>query len=231
MDGSRFDNLSRAFSLSSTRRSAIRAAVATAIGGASVVALAESGSAQVVCRSAGQACTRNKQCCSDACDTRRSAPSNQRNKCYCPNGRTDCGNACVDLTSDENHCGACGIACGGGETCCNGTCRDLDADRDNCGTCGKRCTNAAHICDEGGCVDPCAGSGAKGYIDIDGELYTGFKDSDPWGIACSSNDVCEADDRCSGDPENPCSSRKRICERGKTKTIYASAECADLDRV
>jgi hypothetical protein len=30
---------------------------------------------------------------------------------------TDCGGTCVDLTSDSNNCGACGIVCASGTTC------------------------------------------------------------------------------------------------------------------
>jgi hypothetical protein len=35
----------------------------------------------------------------------------------CPSGKTKCGAACKDLTSDQQNCGACGSACGAGEVC------------------------------------------------------------------------------------------------------------------
>jgi hypothetical protein len=231
MDGNRFDNLSRALSHAASRRSAIRAAVAAVVGGASLAAVGNASAVAIVCRAPGQACSRNDQCCSAYCEQRRTAPARTRNKCQCPAGNTICGNDCADLQTDERHCGACGNACGAGETCCNGACRDLDTDMNHCGSCGKRCSGAFHICEDGICHDPCAGTTGKIYVDNQGEHYAGFKDSDPWGVACSSNDICEAQDRCSGDPDNPCICRKRVCERGKTKTLYASPQCADLDRV
>src|SRR5262249_21487023 len=45
----------------------------------------------------------------------------------CGPGLTPCPpDGCVDLQSDYEHCGACGIVCGtiigGGEVCCNGRC-------------------------------------------------------------------------------------------------------------
>jgi hypothetical protein len=41
-------------------------------------------------------------------------------RCAAPT--TDCGGACVDVTSDPSHCGACGNACEPGATCAGGAC-------------------------------------------------------------------------------------------------------------
>jgi len=35
----------------------------------------------------------------------------------CPGGLLRCGTACVDLRTDANHCGGCGVRCGAGEVC------------------------------------------------------------------------------------------------------------------
>jgi len=40
----------------------------------------------------------------------------------CPPGRTACGADCVDLQTDENHCGSCPVACNPGEVCVSGGC-------------------------------------------------------------------------------------------------------------
>lgn len=40
----------------------------------------------------------------------------------CPTGHVVCGNACVDLQTDANHCGACGHACAPG-ACASGACQ------------------------------------------------------------------------------------------------------------
>lgn len=45
--------------------------------------------------------------------------------CVCADGLTDCGD-CVDVQSDDAHCGACGVACGAGEQCIAGACTDDD---------------------------------------------------------------------------------------------------------
>ena len=42
----------------------------------------------------------------------------------CPTGLTLCGGACVDTTSDDANCGACGKTCSGAQHCGGGTCRD-----------------------------------------------------------------------------------------------------------
>ena len=40
----------------------------------------------------------------------------------CPAGLALCSGACVDLTTDEAHCGSCDIACEAGDVCANGDC-------------------------------------------------------------------------------------------------------------
>ncbi len=45
-----------------------------------------------------------------------------------PGQRACCGDVCADLTSSDDHCGACGVACAGSSCrCCAGECR-----RGNC---------------------------------------------------------------------------------------------------
>jgi hypothetical protein len=227
MDANRFDDLSRALSRAASRRGVVRAALA-ALAGAAIPAAARAQGTSV-CREAAIGCTLDNQCCSGYCERRTSVPRNKRNRCACPGNLTACGSDCADLQTDERHCGACGVRCGDNETCCGGVCRDLNSDPKHCGACGKSC-KGSEGCFGGVCKDPCVGSGSKGYVDIDGKLYTGFRDSDPWGGSCTSNEVCEANPRCSGDPNNPCICRARICQNGRTKTVYSRPQCADLDR-
>jgi Lectin C-type domain/Stigma-specific protein, Stig1 len=40
----------------------------------------------------------------------------------CSNGQTNCGNTCVDTTSDEANCGGCGSACAADQTCRDNIC-------------------------------------------------------------------------------------------------------------
>jgi spore germination protein YaaH len=51
--------------------------------------------------------------------------------CVCPDPLlVDCGDACVALESDPEHCGSCGNACPAGGTCEEGACLPLAADAD-----------------------------------------------------------------------------------------------------
>ena len=183
------------------------------------------------CGACGNACGTNESCCDGECaDVWYSEDHCGSCDRACSSGDTCCEGDCDDLKTSEDNCGACGNACGADESCCDGACRATDDDVNNCGACGRKCS-ATQVCDEGVCTDPCVGSTGKVYMDNDGTRYTGFKDSDPWGIDCENNDVCEADARCSGDLNNPCICRERICVNGRTNTHYTSPQCADLDRI
>jgi hypothetical protein len=182
------------------------------------------------CGACGNVCGAGEDCCSGECvDVAYSEDNCGHCGHACGAGDTCCAGDCDDLKTSEDNCGACGNACGAGEDCCNGACRDVDHDANNCGACGRKCSSTQE-CFDGVCKDPCVGSTGKVYMDNDGLKYTGFKDSDPWGVACTSNEICEENDRCSGDPNNPCICRERICLNGKTQTHYTSPQCADLDR-
>ncbi|MFT3714329.1 MAG: DUF6184 family natural product biosynthesis lipoprotein [Archangium sp.] len=43
--------------------------------------------------------------------------------CNCGQGQTCCSNACVNLQTDRNNCGACGTTCGSSVSCQSGQCR------------------------------------------------------------------------------------------------------------
>ena len=79
-----------------------------------------------------------------------------------------CGGAvCVNLTSDAQHCGACGNACPEGIACvagacacpgqtelCEGACVDTGSNPQHCGSCGVACDPGA-VCSNGMCVASC----------------------------------------------------------------------------
>ncbi|KAI3688514.1 hypothetical protein L2E82_46138 [Cichorium intybus] len=56
-----------------------------------------------------------------------------------PVRRRCCGNRCVEVTSDVNNCGVCGIRCPFTWQCCRGVCVDTNINPFNCGRCFNRC--------------------------------------------------------------------------------------------
>jgi hypothetical protein len=73
-----------------------------------------------------------------------------------PNGctQTTCGSQCVDVTSDANNCGGCGIACATTETCSNGQCSGAQpppttGNEPPQGTCSHSLCSSGSALDEG----------------------------------------------------------------------------------
>src|SRR5439155_17326926 len=77
-----------------------------------------------------------------------------------------CGNVCVNTSSDPLHCGGCNTPCPFGDTCnngvcaCSGTvcmqngnsiCSDLKDDPYDCGSCGTFCISSRTYCSGGSC--------------------------------------------------------------------------------
>ncbi|KAK3019635.1 hypothetical protein RJ639_004997 [Escallonia herrerae] len=50
-----------------------------------------------------------------------------------------CRNRCVDVTSDPNNCGLCGIRCPFTWQCCRGLCIDTNVNPFHCGSCDHKC--------------------------------------------------------------------------------------------
>jgi hypothetical protein len=67
------------------------------------------------CRRLGRECRRDSQCCSRNCIRR-----GDDKVCGCPEGMSRCGDRCVNLKRNENHCRRCGNRCDDGEECVGG---------------------------------------------------------------------------------------------------------------
>ncbi|PVH78334.1 hypothetical protein DL98DRAFT_590458 [Cadophora sp. DSE1049] len=115
--------------------------------------------------------------------------------------KTDtCGDQCVDLTSDPENCGACGVTCSSG-TCTNGVCAATGCT--NLGTCdnfsvcgaGGSCVCASTSDNTGFCVSgdtPCAG-----LADCNTSADCALGSVCAVGSCCTRN-VCIAADACGG---------------------------------
>jgi hypothetical protein len=146
--------------------------------------------------------SRNCGVCGNACDPGQECRPNEIGmlQCMCPAGQTYCTllrlndeplfGKCVDVTTDVDHCGACGAMCPGKyafystSVCTYGTCSrqcvvgradcngnpsddcetDINSDPRNCGGCGNACDAiAGQACVAGRCVvEPCADDAGVG---------------------------------------------------------------------
>lgn len=111
------------------------------------------------------------------------------------------GDACIDLETDNDHCGECGNACPAGVPCtagactcpagedlCNGSCIDTMADHENCGSCDNACA-ANKVCWQGVCADTCAA-----LTECNGGCIDTQSDPDNCGAcgnSCGDGNACE----------------------------------------
>jgi hypothetical protein len=72
----------------------------------------------------------------------------------CPEGQTRCGDRCVNLQTNERHCGSCANRCRSTQTCCKGRCVNLQGNERHCGSCFNRCPEGSEcvggVCQAGG---------------------------------------------------------------------------------
>lgn len=92
---------------------------------------------------------------------------------------------CVNLGTDEGHCGQCGAACAAGEVClsgsccpvgstalCGGVCVDTTTDPDNCGDCRTVCPDDTFACTSPICVNGFCSTGFDNSVCDDGNRCT-----------------------------------------------------------
>ncbi|XXY45099.1 hypothetical protein WME91_34365 [Sorangium sp. So ce269] len=135
-----------------------------------------------------------------------------------------CASDCVDLSTSNASCGACGVTCSGGAFCsagscvcregdamCNGVCTSLDADPQNCGDCGIRC-GRGQPCRRGVCGDACP----PPQVPCHGECV----DPESSDADCGCGDLCDEEDE--GDE---CHDRECGCVAPQ---VRCGASCVDL---
>jgi hypothetical protein len=131
-----------------------------------------------------------------------------------------CGDACVDPSTDVDHCGGCDRPCASGEVCsggectvacgegltrCDGACVDTSVDVEHCGGCSSPCA-ADEACESGSCVPACA----EGLMACDGRCVDVATDDAHCG-GCDS--PCPAGEHCqAGTCEPACEPGLVECE-------------------
>ena len=120
-------------------------------------------------------------------------------------GDTGCemcgGEACVDLQTDPQHCGACDNACPADVPCvagscscpegkelCDGACVDTSSNPSHCGGCGAACA-PDQVCAEGSCTAGCGELSDCGGACVD--LQTNPDHCGECGNACGLGGACE----------------------------------------
>ncbi|MCA9605294.1 MAG: hypothetical protein KC619_06855 [Myxococcales bacterium] len=153
--------------------------------------------------------------------------------CVCPVGTTECGPACVTLSDDAAHCGACGNACPRGAAClggacacpagsaaCEGTCRDVQSDPASCGACGVACA-ADQGCVDGLCVcdEPALDACPDGCFDLasDDSSCGACGQACPSGASCVSG-VCA------------CPRGYTVCDGACVTTLTDASHCGGCGR-
>jgi Stigma-specific protein, Stig1 len=101
----------------------------------------------------------------------------------CSEGQTRCGERCVNLKTNERHCGSCRNRCGSNQTCCKGRCVNLKKNENHCGECFNRCEEGEE-CVSGDCKPSCIPNG---------EPCTEQTAQQCCSNSCSNNICCPAD--------------------------------------
>lgn len=157
-------------------------------------------------------------CKNATCETLKCAPSFE--DCDHDEQKNGCE---INIASDEDNCGACGVKCPAGDLCQAGKCvcdpgpdgcgcTDLTSDVENCGSCGYGCPgsdqggNGKRTCKGGHCGYECA----EGYADCNNDR----------------SDGCEVNLR--RDPQH-CGSCKEACTTGQSckDSVCATKPCSD----
>jgi hypothetical protein len=134
------------------------------------------------CRRLGRECRRDSQCCSRNCVRR-----GDEKVCACPEGKSRCGDRCVNLDRNENHCGSCGNRCPEGSECVGGTCDaapciDVPTEQPCCRPC---CCTCLYFDEAGNDVSSCLG----GYPDNSRACFDACDAATPQGFTASSHNL------------------------------------------
>jgi hypothetical protein len=143
----------------------------------------------------------------------------------CSEGQTRCGDRCVNLKTNERHCGSCSNRCRSNQRCCNGNCVNLQKNERHCGRCFNRCAQGEECVDgvcggaacpaerpvrlsNGTCAKPCP----NGDVDCAGcteECSAERNTGDPYCVNIFIDDPCDATIECP--PGQFCTATEGVC--------------------
>lgn len=151
----------------------------------------------------------------------------------CADPQRLCAGACVDVSGDTAHCGACDQACAAGQACllgsctsvcpsgqelCGSECKSLSSDRQHCGACGSACPDG-DVCSQGQCALSCQ----AGLTACEGRCVNLQSDRAYCGSCdtyCSAGRVCSA-----GSCQTSCQAGLSNCSGSCVDTRYDPAHC------
>ncbi|MFT4038689.1 MAG: hypothetical protein QM692_10955 [Thermomicrobiales bacterium] len=162
----------------------------------------------------------------------------KKKKKACASGATRCGDACVNLQTDAQHCGSCNSRCGNGVACVDGKCPsscpasqircvdlcvDPTSNENHCGGCGRKCkgdeTCLGGVC---GCAD---GTTTSCPNNLCVDLQTDDEHCGTCGNACADNEAC----RNGACVASPCAGNQIDCGGGRCIPAVANACCEPAD--
>jgi hypothetical protein len=158
------------------------------------------------CRRLGRECRRDSQCCSRNCIRR-----GDDKVCGCPEGKSRCGDRCVNRETNENHCGSCGNRCDDGEECVGGVCgcpgTPLTEGECNCASICPGGIPTLVTCQDNPncfCAETTEGTGFCASVTVECDRPSCSSSSDP---SCPSGWKCIVDSCCGTTPicTPPCS--------------------------
>jgi hypothetical protein len=168
---SSFDELARGLASGTLSRGrALRLLGGVLVGSALASVVPGAAWADDDCRGFGRRCRRDRQCCSGNCIRR-----GDEKVCGCPEDKTRCGLRCINLQTDERHCGSCSNRCADGAECVDGVCQDA----------GPICTPSCTI-------------GSACYANQDGTTFCacGFSMCTNDCSACAPGQTCALNPQC-----------------------------------
>lgn len=154
----------------------------------------------------------------------------------CPECQILCGNQCVYLLADDNHCGECDNACEIDQDCingacecssesrtmCNGSCVNIDYDNENCGRCGNAC-GVCEQCIGGYCYSSSCPPPFFACTDINGCLEACIDDQNDDEHCGGCYKKCPDDYFCA---DGMCQYRESCSDRG---LVNCNGHCVDTN--